>query len=549
MLYEDIRRTREALFAFVATGGDDVLELAVTRTMTLAGWSPEGRTSFRQADQVARGIATTLALAYDWLHRHLSPRQRQRLLDALQRRLSAIHDGLNTADKRLSRHPYDSHANQTLSMFAAMAVILAGDLDEAERWFHYAVPMTFHWTSPWSEEDGGFANGTAYAHWINIDLLLAWNIFRWTLDVDVAGKAWTRNYARFLAYTLPPGTPAGLFGDGAERRLEEQWARSGKAYTQFAPSALGRWYAGELRGDDYSRLQMLLAPPVRLTRAPLPENTADSALFPSIGWAAMHSDLADPGRTSVYFKSSPYGSFNHSHADQNSFVIRSAGERLAIDSGYYDDYDSPHWNKWYKQTRAHNAITFDNGNGQKIFEQSGNPGSGRIVQFEQYPGFDLVTGDASTAYGAKVQRATRTLVYLRPDQVLVYDRLRSSGARRWEWNLHTLREMDVGADRRSLRVDSGRKSLCVRILDGPDVTFEQTRAFTVPPAGKALDDQWHGRFFSNAKSRDFEMLTWLGVDCPDSRPTARREDGTIEVATGAHVIQFGSTVTVRRAQP
>ena len=46
----------------------------------------------------------------------------------------------------------------------------------------------------------------------------------------------------------------------------------------------------------------------QMCRDGFPEGTPNAAVFPVIGWAAMHSDLRDPRRTSVYFKSSPYGS-------------------------------------------------------------------------------------------------------------------------------------------------------------------------------------------------------------------------------------------------
>src|SRR5262249_45653238 len=120
-------------------------------------------------------------------------------------------------------------------------------------------------------------------------------------------------------------TPSGLFGDGLELPLKEVWARVGKAYTAFAPSPLGEWYATHLRGEDNERLELLLAPAFDKQREQPPAGTPNGAAFPSIGWAAMHSDLSDPARTSVYFKSSPYGSFNHSHADQNSFVVNDKG--------------------------------------------------------------------------------------------------------------------------------------------------------------------------------------------------------------------------------
>src|SRR5690606_27048156 len=115
------------------------------------------------------------------------------------------------------------------------------------------------------------------------------------------------------------------FGDGFEQRqLREQQARFGKAYASFAPSPLARWYASHLEGEDPKRFEYVIAPPGTPARPePLPAGTPDALHLPSIGWVALHSDLADPKRTSVYFKSSPppFGAFNHQAADQNAFVI------------------------------------------------------------------------------------------------------------------------------------------------------------------------------------------------------------------------------------
>src|SRR5207244_2887962 len=219
--------------------------------------------------------------------------------------------------------------------------------------------------------------------------------------------------------------PVGAFGDGAEQALTEAWARFGKAYTLFAPTPLGRWYASQLSGEDPRGFALLLAPPADTSPAPYPAGTPDAALFPSIGWTAMHSSLQDPARVSVYFKSSRYGSYNHSHADQNSFVVNAGGQRLAIESGYYDDYMTSHWWQWYKQTRAQNAITFDGGQGQVVYEESGALGPGVITGYAHQAGYDVVTGDATQAYGGALTRAQRSLVYLRPNLILVYDALAS----------------------------------------------------------------------------------------------------------------------------
>jgi hypothetical protein len=131
-------------------------------------------------------------------------------------------------------------------------------------------------------------------------------------------------------------------------------------------TTLSRWYVKQQSGEDYARLHILLSPREYTSLVSLPSTQPNGAFFPVVGWSAMHSSLTDRNRTSVFFKSSPFGSINHSHADQNSFVMYSKGKVLAMDSGYYDYYNSPHWRDYYKTTKAHNAITFDGGWGQGL---------------------------------------------------------------------------------------------------------------------------------------------------------------------------------------
>jgi hypothetical protein len=61
-----------------------------------------------------------------------------------------------------------------------------------------------------------------------------------------------------------------------------------------------------------------------------------SALMSDLGWVAMRSAWAEAARQSetlLLFKSSPFGSYSHSHADQNSFVLEAFGSPLLIDAG------------------------------------------------------------------------------------------------------------------------------------------------------------------------------------------------------------------------
>jgi hypothetical protein len=435
-------------------------------------------------------------------------------------------------------------------MLGMLSALVVGDIAEADAWMLQALPLAINIVQPWGGEDGGFSNGTPYAIWDTGGLQPHWYVMRWAAGIDFAQKAWVRNYAKFLAYFNPPGTPARLFGDGFEQAMfKEQSARFGKGFTYFAPSPLGRWYASRLAGEDPIRFEYLMAPPADFSGAqPLPPGTPNALYLPTTGWVAMHSDLASDARTSVYFKSSPppHGAFNHQHADQNAFVVNAGGERLAIESGYYDGWKTPHWWNWLKTTKAKNAITYDGGQGQIFFEGTDykRMGYGRIVKFESTAQYDLAVGDASDAYDGALSTATRTLVYLRPNLIVVHDRLASATPRRWEWNIHALNKMAALSERK-IRIRSGAQSLCVEMLAAPEARFTQTDdwevAFPATSSGRTVSGgapsdgaaQWHGRFSAAAPSTAAEFLALMDVGCAASGAAAQKEAG------GAWSVQVG----------
>ena len=178
-----------------------------------------------------------------------------------------------------------------------------------------------------------------------------------------------------------------------------------------------------------------------------------------VGWVAMHSDLIDQDRISMYFKSSPFGSFNHSHADQNTFVLRAFGERLAIDSGYYA-YGTDWENKYVRQTFAHNSITYNGGFGQKDDSKDAN---GNIKQFVTHLDFDAAVGDAKNAYVGNIDKFDRTIIYLRPDSYIVVDELQNDTEQTYEWWLNS-RPDTMMVDGKKAHVELNGSHLNVEIL-------------------------------------------------------------------------------------
>jgi hypothetical protein len=537
------KRALNSALAYAATKQGKYGDDAARRLMAMAGWNVSGPIGFRNNDMASRNVAWTLALGYDWMYDYLTPEQKAAILEAIRFRTREMYNEY-IATSEITKNPYDSHGNLTLTIMAAIASLVAGDIPDADKWVSATVPMAVAWTSPWGNGDGGFGNGTTQGMWDTGSNLLAWYVLKNATGIDIAKKEWVRNHSRYLAYFVPPATPGGAFGDGQEQEHQELQARVGKALVAFSPTPLGRWYASQLKGEDNSRLELLLAPRTERSSAPFPPDTPNSAYFPSIGWVAMHSNLADPMRTSIYFKSSTYGAYNHSHADQNSFVINHRGERLAIASGYYDDYRTPHWSNWYKQTRAKNAVTFDGGTGQG---PDGKQFSGDITRFESNGAFDYAVGHAEKAYGGALTLAQRSLVYLRPGVVLVYDHLASGTPRAFEWNIHALSKMQKFSDTKVALVN-GKAQMCVEMLASPAVSFNQNDKFTTPPQRSGMNDrtpnQWHGAFAMTTKATEAEFvaLMRIGSECPlAAAPTAVAK----KVSAGWQVEVDGKTVNLQ----
>ena len=492
----------------------------------------------------ARTYVWHFALAYDFAYPALEPAERELARSVVK---TCALSALPTALKNVKANPRDGVAFHALGKFIGALTIMLGELPEARGWLEPALQTYLANLSPWGGEDGGYANGSSYVLWDTGESLLMWDLIERVLALPIYQKAWVAALPRFVVYTLPPGTPAGVFGDGAEIERKEEWARFGKAIMSRYPTPLARWYEKQLFGEDIARLHILLSPRSPLIPAVWPESEPNSAYFPSVGWAALHGALADRSRISVYFKSSPYGSLNHSHADQNGFLLYAHGKVLAMDSGYYDYYNSPHWRNWYKQTKAHNAITFDGGKGQSLGADGLGSAqfAGKITQFVTTADYDVVSGDAAAAYGGQVSMAKRTLVFVRPATLVVIDQLRSATPRQWEWNLHTTAPLLANGTGYKLNIEGAE--MCADIAAPNAVTLAVKAGYTpAPELATAYGPHYWNRFSHQIANLSTYFVAVLRMDCSLPKAQVSFPAGKPLVKLGSREIAvIGTEVSVR----
>ena len=246
-----------------------------------------------------------------------------------------------------------------------------------------------------------------------------------------------------------------------------------------------------------------------------PEGLPHSRIFRGVGWAGLHSNLANADSdTFMLFKSSPYGSVSHSHGDQNGFAIMKGGTPLAIPSGHYGpSYGQPHHANWTRSTKANNCILV-NGEGQVL---RSDKASGNIVKFEDKKGYTYLLGDAAPAYVGKLTKCLRHILFLRPGIFLMLDELEAPEESTFQWMLHALEEMEIEGNQVVSTRKNARLSSWVSSSDG--LKFSQTDKFDTPfnegipeEFHSEKPNHWHVTAETKKKSKICRIAAVLAVD-------------------------------------
>jgi hypothetical protein len=525
---EASRQLEESALYFRLTRDPMFKTEALKRGDQLAAMSPTGPTSYVNQDQATRQIALSLIKAVDLLATDLDATRKAKWLDIVRVRTTDIYNDLSGDNGRLDQYPFDSHGNTAMVFLTLISTLSLGDIADAQKWFDFSFRAYANIPEPWSGPEGGYAQGTAYAEYSAGYSVALWDPLSQASGLNMYAKPWSIGFLDFATQFIPPGSRVHAFGDGSETEPDERvWL----AFASRLVNPRAAWYASKMTGmeDPLSRLQAPYPLPIAgTTYRAVPGN---SAYFPSIGWASMHSDIASASRVSFYFKSSPYGSFNHSHGDQNGLLLSVAGQPLLVKAGWYDWYGSPLWTDWYHTTRSQNAVTFDGGKGQNVLGYRETlQHNGKITGFAVQPSYDFAEGDATPAYAGALSMAKRQVWHLRNanDAVLVRDKLSSTLAHTYEFNLHAPVAMTV-ENPLSVKIAAGTQSVCVRSLN-TNASFAKWTG-PAPQSGVTED---HGAFYLKGGANVVsEFLVLLDVGC--KRPTV-----SISTLNGVRTVTVGA---------
>ena len=465
-------------FAYLITGDEMYAEEAKRWIKHVCSWDVGGTTSSAYHDDLGRWILSSMSAAVDWIYDTLTPDELTLVRSVLLARGRELY---RLQVRPLANQPYNSHAISSLCYLTRVALVLS-DLPEAQEWLAFTTRFYQEHYPPWGGKDGGWSEGVSYWKSSVAHALEVAELFRVAAIADLWTKDWYKNTGYFKMYFQPPGSNyANGFGDGAAFD-----ALSNSDYTAMIMFAVGaengyfKWYAQQLqqRGGrwfaDYVRAYCFLyrySDRLADLEAKAPVDLPRSKAFYDIGQVALHSNLLNArDDISLYFKSSPLGSVSHSHGDQNSFTLSAWNDPLAISAGWYDWYGSDQHYLFNRQTRSKNTVLVD-GEGQHYRSIDA---SGEITAFFTGAGYDLTAGEAAKAYGGKLERFSRQILYCVPDYFLIIDDLKAPKPVHFNWLLHTLSPPHIDAAAGTLQVEQNGVHLHVDFLTPRQLDFEQT---------------------------------------------------------------------------
>jgi hypothetical protein len=327
---------------------------------------------------------------------------------------------------------------------------------------------------------------------------------REAMGIDAYDKPFYSKAGYYAMYLLPPGKVGGGFGDLTARRTARHNVPLVSTFAAQAQNGHWQWYVEQLGGpkqaDGYIGFIRGQLPKVE---AMPPDNLPNSRLFAGTGQAYLNTNLTNAAESvQVVFKSSPFGTQSHGYEANNSFLLWAYGERLLIRSGYRDSYGSKHHKEWMWSTRSVNNITVnEKGQGRRTAKARGE-----IVGFKTTPSVDIVVGEAGGAYEPPLKRFTRSIIFVKPELVVVYDRLDAGEPATYEYWLHAINKIDV-KDQHNIRVQNDDVVCDIDFLTPSSLTFNQTNQYDPNPRPRIKLREWHLTAKTEAEKRQMEFVT------------------------------------------
>ena len=427
--------------AFLLTGERRFRDAAVAELdHAIADWAIWVDTAHQPPYDLMSGeVSLTFGLAYDWLYESLTPQERTRLREGVERRAMAGYLEAATSAKPPFWFTADHNWNPVCNGGATvLALALGSDSPLSDKVLRLAAQAMAHY---WNhlQPDGAWDEGTGYWTYGHRYAFMAAEALRRAgrpEGAEYLGRPGARTTGMFPILFNPGRTAIASFGDSPSRVADPILyflAREYRnpAFAWFEDREKPRSLKSEGWPDE--ALALIWRDPASAPGSLPTPAIPPVAAFTSIGWAMLAPAQPDP----PFFLGFKNGSLaaNHSHLDLNHVSVGVGETVLLPDLGsrpYPADYfDPPKRFAYYEITTAgHNSVLVG-GKGQV-------PGrAGAMESLVEGPQFASVVGIADHAYEVATPVARRTVVLVDHRYYVLLDEVAPSTSQTIELRFHT----------------------------------------------------------------------------------------------------------------
>ncbi|SCM55416.1 heparinase II/III domain-containing protein [Petrimonas mucosa] len=423
--------------------------------------------------------AYQIAMGYDAIYNYLTPKERQEITDGIYRLIiEPLLGDWVTGTTRI--HSLNSMGHNWWAVCACngglLALAMSNESEEARKgaeavlealpeWFEFAGSELQIRPSNFDRKAGGLYESVTYAEFgISNALLfrLAWmNVHP---DSELEEIPQINKLANFFCHVAYPGNndlrsvnfgDHGIYDTGKRTLL--------LAYAMGYESAEILWYLNQMSPRQHAAayglntpIGFLYAIDASEYTSPIP-NLPKSQLWADFGWATMRNSW-EKDATLLAVKSG--FSWNHAHADANSFIIFHNGVDILKDAGTCN-YGKPEYRDYFFQSDAHNVVKF-NGQGQPHEQQDfASTLPGYLCTMLDGDNIKYILANGTGPTSDLFSRNYRHFLWI-DNIIYIIDDIKSHQAGHFEWLWHPggnvkMKEMEM-------TITNGNSSVVVRPL-------------------------------------------------------------------------------------
>ncbi|MFC1563038.1 DUF4962 domain-containing protein [candidate division KSB1 bacterium] len=461
--------------------------------MECAKWDPKGSTGYRYNDEAGMPYNYYFSRTYSFVNDLLTDNEKR-----ICRRMMKIR-GDEMYNHLYPRHlwkPYSSHSNRAWHFLGEIGVAFLGEVEDADEWVWFATNVFFNVYPVWSDDDGGWHEGSNY--WSSYQNRFTWwaDIMREAMGINAFEKPYYSKVGYYAMYLMPPGKIGGGFGDLTANLTSSSFTSLMTTYASQARNGHWQWWVEQTGGSKPAQGYIgFIRGAIPRTEAKPPDDLPLSQVFRGIGQAYLNTDLTDASNSvQIAFKSSPFGTQSHGYEANNSFLLWGYGKRLLIRTGRRDSYGSDHHKNWMWSTRSVNCIRINGKDQPKRSDKA----IGKITDFETTRSMDIVVGETD--------QFIRAILFVKPELMIVYDRLEPKKPSTYEYWLHAVNKIDV-KDQHNIQIINDDVVCDIDFLTPTGLSFEQTNQYDPNPRPRIKLREWHLTATTTEKSERMEFIT------------------------------------------